>query len=208
MYPKIKRGMDVTAALLGLIVLSPLMMACALAIKCADPKGPVLFRQYRPGQNEKIFTVYKFRTMRVETEKNGVPLSDMERMTGIGKILRSLSLDELPQLFNVLRGDMSFVGPRPLLVQYLPLYNAEQKRRHLVRPGISGWAQVHGRNAITWEEKFSLDCWYVDHLSFATDMKIFFMTVRNILRREGINSANDMTMEPFRGTKDPAQAGR
>ena len=201
MYQAVKRGLDVFAACLALLILWPLMLLCAAAIKL-DDGGPVLFRQRRPGKDEKIFTVMKFRTMRVETEKNGVKLGDMERMTRVGKVLRSLSLDELPQLFNVLRGDMSFVGPRPLLVEYLERYSPEQRRRHQVRPGISGWAQVHGRNAITWEKKFELDCWYVDHISFAVDVQIAVMTVINILRREGINSAADQTMTPFMGSPE------
>ena len=198
MYKSIKRFLDFSAALIALTAVSPLMLICALWVKL-DSKGPAIYKQKRPGKDEKIFTVYKFRTMRVETEKNGIPLSDMERVTRSGKILRMLSLDELPQLINVIKGDMSFIGPRPLLVAYLERYNGEQHRRHLVRPGISGWAQVNGRNAITWEEKFELDCWYVDHMSLWLDIKIAFMTVINVIKRDGINNSTDMTMEPFMG---------
>lgn len=198
MYPIIKRIFDFVLALLLVILLSPVMLVCAVVIKIED-KGAVLFRQQRPGLNEKIFTVYKFRTMSTQTQKDGVALSDMDRMTRVGKVLRMFSLDELPQLVNVLKGDMSFIGPRPLLVEYLDRYNSEQKRRHNVRPGISGWAQVNGRNAISWEEKFKLDCWYVDNMCIKTDIKILFMTVRNTLKREGINSGENVTMEPFTG---------
>ncbi|SHF10547.1 Sugar transferase involved in LPS biosynthesis (colanic, teichoic acid) [Marinitoga hydrogenitolerans DSM 16785] len=196
----IKRMLDFLFAIILLIITSPIMLLAAIAIKIEDPKGPILFKQKRPGKNAKIFTVYKFRTMRVETEKNGKKLSDMERLTKIGSFLRKTSIDELPQLFNVIKGEMSFIGPRPLLVDYLSLYSKEQMRRHEVMPGISGWAQVNGRNAISWEDKFKYDVWYVDHLSFLLDLKIFFMTVINILKQEGINSSNNETM-PFFGNE-------
>ena len=190
--------MDILSAAILLIILSPVMLLAALAIKL-DSKGPVLFRQQRPGKNGRIFTISKFRTMRIETEKDGRPLSDMERMTRTGKILRKTSIDELPQLFNILMGNMSFIGPRPLLVQYLEHYSPEQMRRHDVKPGISGWAQVNGRNTIDWEEKFKLDVWYVEHISFLLDVKILFLTVYNILASKGINQTEGNTMEQFRG---------
>lgn len=172
------------------------MLAAAIAVKLNSP-GPVLYKQKRPGKNGKIFTIYKFRTMRVETENGGKILSDMERMTSIGKLLRSASIDELPQLFNVLKGEMSFIGPRPLLAEYLDRYTPEQMRRHEVTPGISGWAQINGRNELDWDEKFKLDVWYVDHISFKLDLKIFFMTIKNILYRVGINCSKNDTMPAF-----------
>lgn len=200
MYRKyIKRILDFIFAVVLLILLSPIMLLAAIAIKIEDPKGPVLFKQKRPGKNAKIFTVYKFRTMRVETEKDGRPLSDMERITKVGTFLRKTSIDELPQLFNIIRGEMSFIGPRPLLVEYLDYYTPEQMRRHEVMPGISGWAQVNGRNAISWEEKFKYDVWYVDNMSFLLDLKIVFMTIYNILKREGINNSKWDTMPLFTG---------
>lgn len=191
--------LDFVFAVILLIIASPIMLLAAIAIKLEDPKGPVLFRQKRPGKNAKIFTVYKFRTMRVETEKDGRPLTDMERMTKVGSFLRKTSIDELPQLFNIIRGEMSFIGPRPLLVQYLELYTPEQMRRHEVTPGISGWAQVNGRNAISWEEKFKYDVWYVDNQSVLLDFKILFLTIYNILKREGINNSQGDTMPFFVG---------
>jgi lipopolysaccharide/colanic/teichoic acid biosynthesis glycosyltransferase len=198
MYRKyIKRVLDFVFAVILLIITSPIMLLAAIAIKLEDPKGPVLFKQKRPGKNAKIFTVYKFRTMRVETEKDGKPLTDMERMTKVGSFLRKTSIDELPQLFNIIRGEMSFIGPRPLLVQYLEFYTPEQMRRHEVTPGISGWAQVNGRNAISWEEKFKLDIWYVDNQSFLVDFKILFMTIYNVLSRKGINNSQGDTMPLF-----------
>jgi len=160
----------------------------------------VLFKQKRPGKNAKIFTVYKFRTMKVQTEKDGKPLSDIERITKVGAFLRKFSIDELPQLFNIIRGEMSFIGPRPLLVEYLDYYTPEQMRRHEVMPGISGWAQVNGRNAISWEEKFEYDIWYVDNCSLIVDIKIFIMTIIKIVKRENINQKHDVTMPKFRGT--------
>lgn len=194
-YLYIKKILDFIFALILLLLVAPIMLLAAMAIKLDSP-GPVLFKQKRPGKNGKIFTVMKFRTMRIETEKDGRPLSDMERMTRIGSFLRKTSIDELPQLFNILRGEMSFIGPRPLLVQYLDYYTPEQMRRHEVTPGISGWAQVNGRNAISWEEKFKLDVWYVDNISFWLDAKIFLLTVWNVLIRKGINSSENDTM-PF-----------
>jgi undecaprenyl phosphate N,N'-diacetylbacillosamine 1-phosphate transferase len=160
---------------------------------------PILFRQKRPGYKEKIFTIYKFRTMTNEKDANGELLADEQRLVGVGKFIRSISLDELPQLFNVLKGDMSFVGPRPLLIEYLPLYNDEQKRRHDAKPGITGWAQVNGRNAISWEQKFELDVWYVDNQSFWLDMKILWLTFLKVVKRSGISSSSSATMEKFRG---------
>lgn len=170
------------------------MIFAAIFIKLDDPKGPILFKQERPGKDEKIFKVYKFRTMKVDTKKD---LSDMDRITRIGKILRKTSIDELPQIFNVIRGEMSFIGPRPLLVEYLAYYNKEQQRRHDVLPGISGWAQVNGRNAITWEEKFKLDIFYVENHSFALDTKIIFQTIGNILDSKNINESEKHTMIKF-----------
>jgi len=201
MYRKyIKRILDLVFAVILLILLSPIMLLAAIAIKIEDPKGPVLFKQRRPGKDAKIFTVYKFRTMRVETERDGRPLSDMERITKVGAFLRKISIDELPQLFNIIRGEMSFIGPRPLLVEYLDYYTPEQMRRHEVMPGISGWAQVNGRNAISWEEKFKYDVWYVDNMSFLLDLKIVFLTIYNILKREGINNSKWDTMPLFTGS--------
>lgn len=201
MYKHLKRAMDFTVALLMLIVLSPLMLLTAIFIKI-NHDGPVFFRQERPGLNGKVFTVYKFRTMSVKThDEQGRELSDFERMSGIGRFLRKTSIDELPQFINIVKGDMSFIGPRPLLTEYLPLYTPEQMRRHEVRPGISGWAQVNGRNTLTWEEKFKYDVEYVDNISFAMDVKIFFMTITNVLKQDGINSAEDNTMTKFVGTK-------
>ncbi|MBZ4656150.1 MAG: UDP-galactose phosphate transferase [Thermoanaerobacter sp.] len=203
-YPYIKRILDFIFAIILLVITSPVMLLAAIAIKIEDPKGPVLFKQKRPGKNAKIFTVYKFRTMRVETEKDGRPLTDMERMTKVGSFLRKTSIDELPQLFNIIRGEMSFIGPRPLLVQYLELYTPEQMRRHEVTPGISGWAQVNGRNAISWEEKFKYDVWYVDNQSFLLDLKILFLTIFNVLKREGINNSQGDTMPYFTGSTNQA----
>lgn len=200
-YPKCKRFFDVLFAAILLILASPVMLLAFLAIKLSSP-GPAVFKQPRPGKDCKIFTVFKFRTMRVETEKDGRPLSDMERMTKIGSFLRKTSIDELPQLLNILRGEMSFIGPRPLLVRYLDLYTPEQLRRHEVTPGISGWAQVNGRNTISWEEKFQLDVWYVDHISLGIDLKIVFLTVWNILNRKGINNSDGNTMPFFTGNRE------
>ncbi len=196
LYIKIKSLIDFVLAIVMLIVLSPIMIITAILIKMTS-KGPVLFKQKRPGKNCKIFTVYKFRTMITATKKKGKRLSDMERTTKLGKFLRKTSIDELPQLFNIIKGDMSFIGPRPLLVRYLPYYTKEQMRRHKVKPGISGLAQVNGRNAIGWEQKFKLDVWYVDNISFKLDLKIFFMTIEKIFKHEGINSSKQITMTYF-----------
>lgn len=194
----IKPLCDRIAALLLLILLSPILIATGLLLAVAN-RGHIFFTQPRPGKNEKIFQVIKFKTMNDRRDAKGELLPDAERLTPIGKFVRSTSIDELPQLINVLKGDMSFIGPRPLLVQYLPLYNETQRRRHLVTPGISGWAQVNGRNAISWARKFELDVWYVDHVSFLLDCKIVWMTICNILRRKDINQQGQATMEAFNG---------
>ncbi len=202
MYKYVKRITDFTVALLLLVILSPLMAASALLI-AANHDGPILFKQKRPGKNGKIFTVYKFRTMSTrQCDENGRELSDFERMTKIGRLLRKTSVDELPQLFNIIRGEMSFIGPRPLLTEYLELYSPEQMRRHEVLPGISGWAQVNGRNTLTWDEKFAYDVYYVDHCGVLMDMKIFLKTVENVIRQNGINSGNENTMEKFKGNRE------
>ena len=195
-----KRPLDIILSLIAIIVLSPLMLIIAVLVRIYLG-SPVIFKQQRPGLNEKIFTMYKFRTMTDERDENGELLPDSERLTKFGKFLRSTSLDELPELFNILKGDMSIVGPRPLLVEYLPLYNEHQKRRHEVRPGLSGLAQVSGRNAISWEERFDLDVEYVDNVSFLLDIKIIFLTLKKVILREGINSNTSVTMEPFRGSE-------
>lgn len=200
-YFLVKRMSDLLFAIILLIIASPIMLIVALAIK-AGSNGPVLFKQQRPGKHAKVFKVYKFRTMRVETHADGIILTDTERMTKIGSLLRKTSVDELPQLFNIIRGEMSFIGPRPLLVQYLDHYSTEQLRRHEVIPGISGWAQVNGRNTISWEEKFRLDVWYVDNISFLLDLKIVYLTIKNVLFRKGINHSNQNTMPLFTGTQE------
>ena len=197
----IKRPQDFLCALLALIVLSPVMLITAVLVQ-VKLGSPVIFKQRRPGKDEKIFTLYKFRTMTDGKDKNGKLLSDEERLTSFGKKLRATSLDELPELFNILKGDMAVVGPRPLLVQYLPLYNERQKRRHEVRPGFTGYAKVHGRNAITWEEKFEKDVYYVDHVTFLGDWKIIVQTIKTVLNREGISSETSATMEDFMGTAE------
>jgi undecaprenyl phosphate N,N'-diacetylbacillosamine 1-phosphate transferase len=179
------------------------MLFAIIGIKI-ESKGPVLFEQARPGKNGEIFIVYKFRTMCVETSRNGRILTDMERITRVGSFLRKTSIDELPQIFNIIRGEMSFIGPRPLLVQYLKHYSMEEMRRHDVLPGISGLAQVNGRNAIGWEEKFKLDVWYVDHISILLDIKILVLTLKNVLKRKGINSSQENTMPFFSGSKEQA----
>lgn len=198
-YLVVKRVIDWVSAFLLLIIVFPIMLVATIAIMI-DSKGPILFRQNRPGKSGEIFTVYKFRTMSLETDQDGNLLPDILRMTKLGSFLRKCSIDELPQLFNVLKGDMSFIGPRPLLVQYLEHYTPEQNRRHEVLPGISGWAQVNGRNAISWEEKFRYDVWYVDHISFMLDVKIVFRTIKNVLVREGINNTQNDTMPMFSGS--------
>lgn len=197
----IKRPQDFCCALLAIIVLSPVMLVTALLVRIRLG-SPVLFKQERPGLNGKIFTLYKFRTMTDQKDAQGNLLPDEVRLTSFGKKLRTTSLDELPELINMLKGDMAVVGPRPLLVSYLPLYNRHQARRHEVRPGFTGYAQVHGRNSISWEEKFDKDVYYVDHISFRRDWKIIFQTVKTVLRREGISSDTAATMEPFRGTPE------
>jgi len=196
----IKRPMDFILAFMATIFLSPVLIIVAVLVRI-KLGSPVLFKQKRPGLNEKIFTLYKFRTMTDERDESGDLLPDSVRLTKFGRMLRSTSLDELPELFNILKGDMSIVGPRPLLVQYLPLYNEHQKRRHDVRPGLSGHAQVNGRNAINWEDKFYLDVEYVDNLSFFIDCKIIFITLKKVLAKEGISSESSVTMEPFIGSK-------
>lgn len=197
----IKRPQDFCCALAAIIVLSPVMAVTALLVRI-KLGTPVLFKQERPGLNGKIFTLYKFRTMTDEKDSEGNLLPDEVRLTSFGKLLRSTSLDELPELFNILNGDMSVVGPRPLLVKYLPLYNEHQARRHEVRPGFTGYAQVHGRNAISWEKKFDLDVEYVDHVTFLGDWKIIFQTVKTVLKREGISSDTAATMEEFKGSAE------
>lgn len=194
-----KRPMDFILALIAIIVLGPVMLLVALLVR-TKLGSPVIFKQKRPGLNEKIFTMYKFRTMTDEKDENGELLPDSVRLTRFGRLLRSTSLDELPELLNILKGDMSIIGPRPLLVQYLELYNEYQKRRHEVRPGLSGWAQVNGRNAINWEDKFNLDVEYVDNVSFIRDWKIIILTIKKVFVREGINSETTATMEPFKGS--------
>ena len=196
----LKRPFDLTAGLLGLILLSPVFAAVALLVR-VKLGSPVLFKQERPGLGGRIFRIFKFRTMTDKRDENGALLPDSERLTGFGKALRASSLDELPELINLIRGDMSIVGPRPLLIKYLPLYNERQARRHEVRPGVTGLAQVHGRNAITWEEKFEWDVKYVDNVTFLGDLKIIFATVGAVLRREDINGKNSVTMEEFKGSE-------
>lgn len=201
LYEKyIKRPQDFCCALAALIVLSPVMGVTALLVRL-KLGSPVLFKQERPGLDGKVFTLYKFRTMTDAKDEEGNLLPDDVRLTGFGKMLRSTSLDELPELINILNGDMSVVGPRPLLVKYLPLYNEHQARRHEVLPGFTGYAQVNGRNAISWEEKFNLDVEYVDHVTFLGDWKIIFQTVKTVLNREGISSDTAITMEEFKGSE-------
>lgn len=195
----IKRFLDFILSLLALIVLSPLLLIIAILVRI-KLGSPVIFKQERPGLNERIFTLYKFRTMTDKRDSDGNLLPDEIRLTKFGKLLRSTSLDELPELVNMIKGDMSIVGPRPLLVRYLPLYNDKQKHRHDVRPGFTGYAQVNGRNAISWEEKFDLDIYYVNHVSFFMDVKIIIKTVKTVIFREGISSNTSSTMEEFKGT--------
>lgn len=199
LYDISKRLFDLVFSLVLAILLLPLLAPLAVLVYL-NLGSPVLFRQQRPGLLGKPFTFYKFRTMNNRTDENGRLLPDEDRLTGFGSFLRGTSLDELPQLFNVIRGDMSLVGPRPLLMEYLDLYTDEQARRHEARPGITGWAQVNGRNAITWEEKFRLDLWYVDNRSFLLDLRIILLTVVRIIRKEGINQAGMATAEKFRGS--------
>ena len=201
MTDPVKRLLDIIIAAAALVLLSPVLLLLAWQIR-RKLGTPVLFRQVRPGRGGIPFVMYKFRTMRDAADENGRPLPDAERLTPFGRKLRAASLDELPELWNVLKGDMSLVGPRPLLMEYLPLYNAEQRRRHLVRPGITGWAQVNGRNAISWPEKFRLDVWYVENRSLLLDIKILFLTVKKVLDRSGINSEGEATATKFTGHDD------
>ncbi|ARJ40459.1 sugar transferase [Sporosarcina ureae] len=196
----VKRPMDFVLSLIAIIVLSPILLIVAILVR-TKLGSPVLFKQKRPGLNEEIFTMYKFRTMTDQKDAEGNLLPDHVRLTKFGKLLRSTSLDELPGLFNIVKGDMSIIGPRPLLVQYLPLYNDHQKRRHEVKPGLSGLAQASGRNALSWEDKFNLDVKYVDHISFIGDWKIILMTIKKVIVREDISSETAATMEPFTGAK-------
>lgn len=195
----VKRGIDFILVFCVLAVIWPILLFITLWLHFANKSAGAFFTQERPGRGGKIFRVIKFKTMTDERDAQGHLLPDEKRLTKIGKFVRSTSIDELPQLINVLKGDMALIGPRPLLPQYLPLYSKEQARRHEVRPGITGWAQVNGRNAISWTRKFELDVWYVDHCSFLLDLKIVFMTIKKVFVREGISSGNSATMEPFTG---------
>lgn len=200
MYRKyFKRIIDFCISLLALICLSPILLVVTIWLHFANKGAGAFFLQERPGKDAKIFKIIKFKTMTDERDANGNLLPDEVRLTRVGRFVRSTSIDELPQLVNVLKGDMALIGPRPLLVQYLPLYSKEQARRHEVRPGITGWAQCHGRNAITWTEKFKLDVWYVDHCTFKTDLKVIFTTINKVLRRADISHDGSATMEAFNG---------
>jgi lipopolysaccharide/colanic/teichoic acid biosynthesis glycosyltransferase len=200
MYKRyIKRLIDVVVAVVTLVLTGWLLLVVAVFLHFANKGAGAFFLQERPGKDAKIFRIIKFKTMTDERDAEGNLLPDAQRLTKVGRFVRATSLDELPQLLNVLKGDMSLVGPRPLLVQYLPLYSPEQARRHEVRPGITGWAQVHGRNAITWQEKFKLDVWYVNHCTLATDLKVVGLTIVNVLKRKDINSTTSATMEYFTG---------
>lgn len=194
-----KRIIDFSVALVALIMFSPLLLIVTVWLHFANKGAGAFFLQERPGLHSKVFKIIKYKTMTDERGPDGELLPDGERLTRVGRFVRSTSIDELPQLINVLKGDMSLIGPRPLLVRYLPLYSEEQARRHDVRPGITGWAQCHGRNAISWTEKFKLDVWYVDHCSFLTDIKIIFTTIKKVLMRDGISQEGNATMEPFNG---------
>ena len=194
-----KRVFDFLMSLIVLLLIGWFLIIIAIWLHFANKGAGAFFFQERPGKNAKIFKVIKFKTMTDERDEDGNLLPDEKRLTKVGKFVRSTSIDELPQLINVFKGDMALIGPRPLLVQYLPLYSPEQARRHEVRPGISGWAQCHGRNAISWTEKFKLDVWYVDHVSLLTDLKVIFITIKNVLMRKDINSATAATMEAFNG---------
>lgn len=195
-----KRLFDFIISLIALICISPLLLVVTIWLHFANKGAGAFFFQERPGKNAKIFNVIKFKTMTDERNAEGNLLPDAQRLTKVGKFVRSTSIDELPQLINVLKGDMALIGPRPLLVKYLPLYSPEQARRHEVRPGISGWAQCHGRNAISWTEKFKLDVWYVDHCTLWTDLQVIFITIKNVLMQKDINSNVAATMPPFNGT--------
>lgn len=196
-----KRLFDFTIALIGFTLLFPVFLLCSIALSIANNGQPFFF-QTRPGKDGRLFRIIKFKTMNDRRNSQGELLPDAERLTPWGSFVRRTSLDEIPQLLNVIKGDMSLVGPRPLLVQYLPLYSPEQGRRHCVRPGITGWAQVNGRNTITWTEKFRYDVWYVDHCSFVLDMRILWLTIAKVLKSEGINQAGQATIEPFKGNQD------
>lgn len=196
-----KRFLDFNLSLIGLVVLSPILLLLWILLFLTNSGAGAVFVQSRPGKGGKLFKVIKFKTMNDKRDSEGNLLADNDRITSVGRIVRSLSIDELPQLINVLKGDMSLVGPRPLLVQYLPLYSERQARRHEVKPGMTGWAQVNGRNAISWEQKFEYDVWYVDNLSLWLDIKIVFLTVKRVFFRDGINAGSDITMEPFKGNK-------
>lgn len=193
-----KRLFDVVVAIAALIVLSPIFLLVACLLFIANNKS-VFFTQHRPGMSGELFTIIKFKTMRDAYDAYGVPLPDDKRLTKIGALVRKSSLDEIPQLINVLKGDMSLIGPRPLLAEYLPLYSREQAQRHTIRPGITGWAQINGRNGISWEKRFDLDCWYVKNVSFKLDLKIILLTIKNILQRKGISQEGHVTMEKFKG---------
>ena len=194
-----KRFFDLWISLIALIIISPILLVVTIWLHFANKGAGAFFFQERPGKNGKIFKVIKYKTMTDERDSDGNLLPDEKRLTKVGRFVRSTSIDELPQLINVLKGDMALIGPRPLLVQYIPLYSPEQARRHEVRPGISGWAQCHGRNAISWTEKFKLDVWYVDHCTLWTDIQVIFITIKNVLMRKDINSATSATMEFFDG---------
>lgn len=195
----IKRFLDFGIALIAFICISPILLIVTIWLHYVNKGAGAFFLQERPGKDAKIFKVIKFKTMTDERDEYGKLLPDEVRLTKVGRFVRSTSIDELPQLFNVLKGDMALIGPRPLLVQYLPLYSKEQMRRHEVRPGISGWAQCHGRNAITWKQKFEYDVWYVDHLSFWVDIQVIWITIQKVLKRDGISEEGHATMEPFNG---------
>lgn len=200
MYRKyLKRWLDFVIVFCVLAVIWPILLLVTLWLHFANKGAGAFFTQERPGRNGKIFKVIKFKTMTDERDADGNLLPDAERLTPVGRFVRSTSIDELPQLINVLKGDMALIGPRPLLVKYLPLYSKEQARRHEVRPGITGWAQYHGRNSISWTEKFKLDVWYVDHCSLITDIKVIFITIKKVLLRDGISQEGQATMEPFNG---------
>mgnify|MGYP003618119485 CR=1 FL=1 len=195
-----KRFLDFFAALIGLLLLSPIFLLATIGLFFANNGKPFFF-QTRPGKNEKLFQIIKFKTMNDKKDAAGNLLSDAERLTPIGSFVRKTSLDEIPQLLNVLKGDMSLIGPRPLLIQYLPLYDAVQKKRHHIRPGITGWAQVNGRNAISWEQKFEYDVWYVENCTFLLDVKILLLTVKKVFKSEGISQEGEVTMEVFKGNQ-------
>ncbi len=202
MYQKyLKQVLDWIFAVIFFIILSPFFIVCVLLLALSN-HGKIFFLQQRPGKDEKIFTVIKFKTMNDKKDSQGNLLPDEKRLTPVGKFIRKTSLDEIPQLLNVIKGDMSLVGPRPLLIQYLPLYNSFEKRRHKVKPGITGWAQVNGRNAISWRQKFEYDVWYVDHLSFGLDIKILWRTFAKVLKSEGITDSESATMKKFTGTTE------